>query len=308
MKPVIFYHAHCTDGFGAALAAWQTFTADAEYVPMQYGTINSIIDVDLLGQLEGRDVFILDFSFPRPVMEHIINTAKHTTWLDHHKTAFEMWTPSAPFNAYSRFEATDPKFNIILDNTRSGARIAWDFFVGGAVPRLIMHIDDYDRWQFNDQCTKAFGRALRAKKPWSFEQWNQDFLWIEHSERYEDMIELGQVLLDDHQHRVESAAKHKRQATFHFANYMETVVFTGLATNAGPDMASDVGHTLANESGTFGMVYHISEDMRVKVSLRSNGDYDVSAIAKRLGGGGHRNAAGCEITMEMLMSVMGMKI
>ena len=29
---------------------------------------------------------------------------------------------------------------------------------------------------------------------------------------------------------------------------------------------------------------------RVRCSLRSNGDYDVSAIAKSFGGGGHRNA------------------
>ncbi len=34
---------------------------------------------------------------------------------------------------------------------------------------------------------------------------------------------------------------------------------------------------------------------KVKVSLRSGGDYDVSAIASRYGGGGHKNAAGCEL-------------
>jgi nanoRNase/pAp phosphatase (c-di-AMP/oligoRNAs hydrolase) len=31
------------------------------------------------------------------------------------------------------------------------------------------------------------------------------------------------------------------------------------------------------------------------VSLRSKGDFDVSAIAKRFGGGGHKNAAGFNI-------------
>jgi phosphoesterase RecJ-like protein len=38
------------------------------------------------------------------------------------------------------------------------------------------------------------------------------------------------------------------------------------------------------------------EDGRVRVSLRSRGATDVSAIAARFGGGGHRQAAGCAIT------------
>jgi nanoRNase/pAp phosphatase (c-di-AMP/oligoRNAs hydrolase) len=35
--------------------------------------------------------------------------------------------------------------------------------------------------------------------------------------------------------------------------------------------------------------------------LRSNGDYDVSAIAKAFGGGGHKNAAGFEVQVETLL-------
>ena len=31
----------------------------------------------------------------------------------------------------------------------------------------------------------------------------------------------------------------------------------------------------------------------IRVSLRSRGDYDVSAVAREFSGGGHRNAAGC---------------
>jgi phosphoesterase RecJ-like protein len=34
---------------------------------------------------------------------------------------------------------------------------------------------------------------------------------------------------------------------------------------------------------------------QVKVSLRGKGDVDVSRIAARFGGGGHRNAAGCTL-------------
>ena len=36
-------------------------------------------------------------------------------------------------------------------------------------------------------------------------------------------------------------------------------------------------------------------DGAVKVSLRGKGDVDVSAVARRFGGGGHPNAAGCTV-------------
>lgn len=45
-------------------------------------------------------------------------------------------------------------------------------------------------------------------------------------------------------------------------------------------------------SGTFGLCWYYTKDGTIACSLRSNGDYDVSAIAKVFGGGGHKNAAG----------------
>jgi phosphoesterase RecJ-like protein len=37
-------------------------------------------------------------------------------------------------------------------------------------------------------------------------------------------------------------------------------------------------------------------DGRVKASLRSRGDVDVEKVARRHGGGGHKNAAGCTLS------------
>lgn len=36
MKPLVCFHADCTDGFGAAFAAWLKLGDDAEYLPMAY--------------------------------------------------------------------------------------------------------------------------------------------------------------------------------------------------------------------------------------------------------------------------------
>lgn len=104
---------------------------------------------------------------------------------------------------------------------------------------------------------------------------------------------------------VASMAKQARKCNFHFKvdlaeHIANPISFIGLAVNATLHI-SEVGHELANQSGTYGLVWYVAADIRVKCSLRSNGDYDVSAIAKVLGGGGHRNAASFEIDIDTLM-------
>jgi len=55
-----------------------------------------------------------------------------------------------------------------------------------------------------------------------------------------------------------------------------------------------IGHELAKRAAfghAWGCVYRVTGD-RISASLYSIGDFDVSEIAVKLGGGGHRNAAG----------------
>ena len=86
---------------------------------------------------------------------------------------------------------------------------------------------------------------------------------------------------------------------------MAGCLYPGLAANCPPFLTSDVGHELANQSGTFGLCWTLNKDKPVaNCSLRSNGDYDVSAIAKAFGGGGHKNAAGFEVPIETLLGWM----
>ena len=67
---------------------------------------------------------------------------------------------------------------------------------------------------------------------------------------------------------------------------------SGLGINASALFASELGNRLAQESGTFGLVWELVSGGEVKVSLRAAGRVDVAAIAAGYGGGGHPNAAG----------------
>lgn len=297
MNPVIFYHANCADGFGAAFAASQQWNNEAEYVACGYDFVRTLDDFDLLGQIKEREVFILDFSFPRDVTAQIIAEADHTTWIDHHKSAFDMWLPGT-WTPTSLYQMRNDKVHIMLDNCRSGALLAWDHFCTDDAPLLIKHIDDYDRWAFKYPDTKAFNKALWSMAPWSFDQWER--IQIEtfnaNSRTYQNFIDQGEALLRDHNNLVSKHIEKSRTAMINGNK--------GLAINAPGYVSSDAGHELAVQSGTFGMTYTIDEHLMVKCSLRSKGDYDVSALAKLYGGGGHRNAAGFECSVQHLINIL----
>ena len=318
MKPLVIYHNSCADGFGAAFAAWLKLGDDAEYVPMQYGKD----DVFKIPPWTARDVYILDFSLPRDYMDKIFSEAKRVVWLDHHKTAFEMWCGEIPEEGSWREDTNFMRGQhvIVLDNNKSGAMLAWEYFHPGTeVPILIRHIDDYDRWIFALKGTREINKALWSYAPWSFEQW-KEIIDDDHYDHYGSMWTEGAAILRAHNQNVQSVVKSGARKCsiipaiinssdsykapwvwWHDEEHGDTCGANGLAANCPPHLTSDVGHELANQSGTFGLLWFIDEGNVCRCSLRSNGDYDVSAIAKAFGGGGHRNAAGFQVDIQTLL-------
>lgn len=299
MKPLVIYHANCTDGFGAAFAAWMKLGDDAEYLPMKHGEVLNVNICD-------RDVYILDFSFPKPVMDGIIHAANGVIWLDHHKTAFEMWC--GEYTKGMQYEKLGYvggcELDITLDDNKSGALLAWKYFHPGTeVPMLIQHIDDRDRWVFAIPGSKALHAALQTYQPWSFEQWQG----LINQSQTVALVDEGVAILRAQEIMVERQAKQAKQAMTCGIKTVRMLgddddghLYIGLALNT-QNHISETGHVLANKSGTYGLLWYVGADGKVKCSLRSNGDYDVSAIARSFGGGGHMNAAGFETDLNTLM-------
>lgn len=294
-KAVVFYHANCTDGFGAAYAAWTMLGGDAEYVPLNYGEIKTLDDVKkYAGEDIGRDtrIYILDFSLPKDVFYMLLATCGQVVWLDHHKSAFDMMEA---VDINTPYISVGQGHFVLLDNSRSGALIAWDYFNDKQnAPILIQHIDDRDRWQFKIPGTKEVNAALRVEQPWSFEQWDKIVCETDDSvSAYLAMVDKGAALIAAQEQAVEQSVRNAREVTI--------LGRTGLAVNTDHNM-SEVGHALANKSGTFGLVWYVGADGSAKCSLRSNDDYDVTEIARNWGGGGHKNAAGMQVSVLNVLS------
>lgn len=302
-QQLVIYHADCTDGFGAAFAAWLKFGDTAEYLPMHYGTNLP------LERISDREVYVLDFSFAKPAMEVLFTEAKRVVWLDHHKTAFEAWLVGdrdyyepTPATRYGR------ENYILLDNNKSGALLAWEYFHPYTqAPALIRHIDDRDRWQFKICGSKEVHATLSSMKPWSFDQWLDTFFDsadISKPLGLEYFYKAGNAILRAQDANVMQMVKHARECTISCGiTDFPAGRAHGLAVNASLHQ-SELGHELANQSGTYGLIYYIGADGKVNCSLRSNGNYDVSVIAKAFGGGGHRNAAGFQTDVDTLVRWM----
>ena len=79
------------------------------------------------------------------------------------------------------------------------------------------------------------------------------------------------------------------------------VTVAGLRVEAvnSPHHRSHIGHELAKRAAfgrPIGVVYRVS-GTQVDASIYSIGDVDVSAVAERFGGGGHRNASGFTVSL-----------
>jgi len=259
---IVIYHADCLDGYGAAYAAWKKFGDSAEYIPAHYG--NPPPDVI------GKDVYILDFSYPLETLLKMHILARDLLVIDHHKTA-----------QADLIELPFAKF----DMAKSGCVLAWEHFhPEDKTPFGLELIQDRDLWQFHIPETKAYCEALRNLINRSFIAWDFHLAMgncFELAERGEDLLA---VFNDD----ITSLAKR--------AHNMPLLGIDFIACNAPPKYASELGNLLAKTTGKPAAIYSYNgATHRWDYSLRSVGECDVSEIAKSFGGGGRKNTAGFSI-------------
>lgn len=257
---IVIYHGNCADGFTAAWAAWRKFgDEDTEYVAASHGA-------PLIQSVCGREVIFLDFAFPRENMLAIERVAKSLLVLDHHKTAAEDLKDCS----FARF-----------DMERSGAGIAWDTFHDGDVrPWIVDYVEDRDLWRFRLKNSKLVNAWIGAQPIGNFQEWDE-------IERHGvlDAMNRGYGVLAYIDSYVRDMAAHAR--VIEFSGHKIPIV------NASPVSISELLGKLA-ETAPFSLGWFQRGDGMYQYSLRSRGPdgVDVSEIAKRHGGGGHRNAAG----------------
>ena len=267
MATYILYHDPCFDGFGAAWAAKRyldTLPAPQEaiqYLPVTYGQPMPEIP-------DGSDVMMLDFSYPRAEMETLRARLASLLVIDHHKTA------QAALEGFP---------NTVFDMNHSGAYMTWDFFFPNKpCPSLLQYVEDRDLWHHKLPKTQEINAWIHSY-PKDFAVW--DRLAIEMGPT--SLVEGGAILRFQTQ-KVQEIADHAQLVAWEPYGIIPAVNTSCLM--------SEVAHELLirHPESKFSAYWFDRADGTRQWGLRSQGDFDVSEIAKGYGGGGHRNAAGFE--------------
>ena len=268
---IVIYHGDCADGFTAAWAfrALRVEGPDASYVPAKHG--------EAPPQVAGKDVYVLDFAYPRETLLRMHEAASSLLVLDHHKTAQEDLV-GLPF--------------CVFDMDRSGAGLTWDYLAAEAAsgperPWLVDFVEDRDLWRFRFGDETRFVHAYITTLPMTFEAW--DLLARDGRRR---AVEQGKAI----QSYIDTYSEKARQ----LATIREIGGYSVPVINIPYMNVSDHIDRLckAYPSHPFGASFFMRADGRWQFSLRSMGEFDVAEVAARYGGGGHRNAAG--FTVEQL--------
>lgn len=304
-NPLVIYHGPtCNDGFGAALVVWLRMP-EAEFKPMNYGKErDEFFTLDDANQPQpehlvlcrDRDIYIVDFSFRGSQLDDIAKVAATVTLLDHHKTAEDEL-----FKYYSVDPDTKGNWAIRKDNliiqfkqNKSGAVQTWDYLFTEDRPMLINCIGRYDLWQFNEgDEVDCLNLGLNIV-PREFRIWN-DLLIMDNCA---EIINKGSAILEYMNQRMGEIEQHVKLIHFNFDT--EIVPFV----NAPYFLASRFGNHLARKyPSELACIYSIKNDGKVILSFRSTNGR-ARKYAQDFGGGGHDNAAGAEISMEVFLDIM----
>jgi len=255
----------------AAWSAWNSLGSSATYIPCLFGQDGQVQYGDSMipPNFTNEDVYILDFSFSEEKTIELADQASVVVLRDHHKSAQKSLT---------KLIGTKFNLDIHFDMDRSGARLAYDYFIGNTPCWIVDYTQDRDLWKWELPYSKEINAYLLTI-PHDFEQISAVYKAGEFDARIKGLGCLAWT-----RYYVDSTKGLARKARF--LGYDDIPVvnapFTAISEVVG-ELA--VGHP-------FAVGWHQKDNGQVVYSLRSKNGFDVSALAEKVGGGGHPAAAG----------------
>jgi oligoribonuclease NrnB/cAMP/cGMP phosphodiesterase (DHH superfamily) len=296
---IILYHAHCTDGTGAALAAWLHLgDDDTHYQAVTYGT--GLPELPPHIDWAGAYVHVLDFCFTPEqtlTLAQCIGRLGSLHILDHHATAYEAlceaftWDIDPKRTIGNRAQVLGlpedhAQIKARFSDNHSGAVLAWQHWHGSDnVPRLLELIEDRDRWTKRYPDSDPLHYALQGRDYHSLK-------WLLDLQTLNEAISNGRIIHDYLRRQWAALCDTAAKADL-FGTGTPVAVL-----NCPHGWASDCAHLLLTKHQDIDIAACYADEHRTGLrhwSLRSrpNGPH-CGHLAKAHGGGGHHNAAGFE--------------
>lgn len=263
----VLYHANCQDGLAAAHAAWLTLRDSARYIPVQYGHEPPDMEPD-------SEVYILDFSYDFETLCDMYDQARLMVVIDHHGTAAEN---------LGRFKLAHPKAIVCFTEDYAGCVQAWWYFhAQKPVPRLYEYVQDRDLWRWKRDNSREINDALRS--------YPLDI------RTFDRLVSQAQGGLSDFIIQGKAIRRHVQQQVERLCDYARLSEVGGFEVPVVPSplYASEIGEHLLKSypEAPFAAIPIYTPEGTIWQLRSRTGGFNVGALAKSLGGGGHQAAAG----------------
>lgn len=267
-KPILCLHHNDADGRASAAIVRRALGSAVRLQEMTYGEPTPWKEIE-----QAEKVIVVDFTLPPGEMISIAGS-RQLVWIDHHITAIEDLAHVAAAWPGKR------------DISESACVLAWQyFFPQHPLPRAIFLIGDRDIWRLSDPDSSFFGEGLyhQDTRPYRDELWKP--LLDNEPDLVAELIRKGHLYLEV---RLRNIRRTVNRHSF-------SVLFEGyrtLAVNHRGD--GDLGQHMRELGYEIAYCYvdeYQNDHLATFVTMFSAG-VDVSAIARKFGGGGHPGAAG----------------
>jgi oligoribonuclease NrnB/cAMP/cGMP phosphodiesterase (DHH superfamily) len=222
-------------------------------------------------QCDGKEVYILDFTYSRTELLALKGRVRKLLVLDHHVTA------------QTELEGLDfARFDL----SRSAATLTWEyFFPDKSCPWLLEYIEDRDLWAWKLPDSEAISAGLQSYRR-DFDLWSKLI-----DQGPEALAREGRPILRYRKRLVEAAATRARM--IELAGYRVPCVTSCL-------LQSEIGSRLAKKHPFVAIVFEVEGRRVWSLRSHSKGGIDVGELARQRGGGGHPHAASFSEPLETI--------
>lgn len=266
-KQVIIYPEYSADGLGAAWAAWEFFGDGSYFIPWRYNDPMPAFEKD-------AELFVLGCGIPLGILYKAAAQANRIVIIES-QSHYE-----AKYLEQINSQQIPQNMTFIIDSSRCACVMAWEFFNHTQTPLLLEMIQDHNQGFFSIETSSDVVAALNNRLPM-------------------DIIEFGGTSVGELRAEGKALNEQTRKIASRLMKARHPICLgdvVGMAINAPPAFANDLGLMLSMERGSFGMTYHFHGERNAWLcSLRSDGKINVGLLAESFGGGGNERFAGFSI-------------
>lgn len=235
-----------------------------------------------------KTVYMMDFSLDKEKFEYLIKKVgrKNIIWIDHHKSVIEKFPEYSDIYGYRTVE-------------KCGALLTWEYFhpvVKNIVPPIVKYVDDWDRWQmkFGTDTINLYEYVSGLPTITDVKGRTWTYLLSRTEEDMEPLIKMGNELRE---RRYTELKKFVEDVGVPMYINFQDKQYRCLKVNTTYQSSTSVlGQMVYDELGYdifWGYYDKMSDDGKhVRINKLRSVVVDVSQIASKKGGGGHKNAAG----------------